>query len=127
MTSVNALALSANFVNCARPRRFARLERRQHQRFPITAQAEYIFAGHRGPATTLDIGSGGVLLKTNTILRVRQPIEVLIDWPALFDQRCPMRLVVFGKVLRSDRFGTAVGITRFEFRIRAQSAGRLST
>lgn len=127
MASVHVPTLSANTVNWACPKSgFAQLARRQYQRFPIVAQAEYSFAGHRAPATTLDIGRGGVLLKTNTVLRVGEQIEVLIDWPVLLDQRCPLRLVIFGKVLRSNQAGTAVRITRYEFRIRAQKAARLS-
>ena len=99
--------------------------RRSH-RFPLIAQVEYISDGHQAQATTLDIGSGGVLLKTDAILRLGQPVVVLIDWPALLDQHSPLRLVVFGKVLRSDRRGTAVGFRRYEFRLNARNGARLS-
>ena len=102
--------------------RFAPYERRQHQRFPITAQSQYILAGTKGQATTTDISSGGVFLKTEKILPVGKQIQVLIDWPALLDQRCPLRLVIVGKVLRSAEGGTAVGIIRYDFRIRPRSA-----
>ncbi len=101
---------------------FAPYERRQHQRFPITVQSQYVLAGSRAQATTLDISSGGVLFKADTILPVGKEIQVLIDWPALLDQRCPLRLAITGKVLRSDQTGTAVGIIRYEFRIRPKSA-----
>jgi hypothetical protein len=101
-------------------------DRRQCQRFPIIAQAEYVLDGNRGSATTVDIGTGGVLLKTGKTLRCGQPIEVLINWPVLLEERLPLRLVVFGKVLRSNGAGTAVGIMRYEFRIRARSVARLS-
>ena len=103
-------------------RKFAPYERRQHQRFPITAHSQYILAGNRAQATTLDISSGGVFLKTEKILPVGKQIQVLIDWPALLDERCPLRLVITGKVLRSDQAGTAVGIIRYDFRIRPKSA-----
>ena len=102
--------------------RFAPYERRQHQRFPITAQSQYALAGKRAPATTLDISSGGVFFKAEKILPVGKQIQVFIDWPALLDQRCPLRLVITGRVLRSDQTGTAVGIVRYEFRIRPKSA-----
>lgn len=103
-------------------RKFAPYERRQHQRFPISANSQYILAGNRAQATTLDISSGGVFLKTEKILPVGKQIQVLIDWPALLDERCPLRLVITGKVLRSDPAGTAVGIIRYDFRIRPKSA-----
>lgn len=93
-------------------------ERRQNVRYPFTAQAQCILAGIQTEARTRDISSGGVFLKTEAILRVGESIEVLIDWPVLLDQRCPLRLLILGKVLRSDGSGSAVGIIRYEFRIR---------
>jgi hypothetical protein len=104
---------------------FPQPERRKYERFPITAQAEYILARNRSQATMQNIGRGGVLLKPDLILQVGESIEVLIDWPVPLDQRCPPRLLMFGKVLRSNEAGTAVGIARYEW-IRGQNAGRLS-
>ena len=97
-------------------------ERRHHQRFPITAQCQYILTGIRGQAVTSDIGSGGVLLKPDRLLPVGKQIQVFIDWPALLDQRCPLRLVITGRTLRSNDAGTAIGIIRYEFRIRPKQA-----
>ena len=102
--------------------KFAPYDRRQHQRFPITARCLYILAGNRGQAKTSDISSGGVFLKIDNILPVGKQIQVLIDWPALLDERCPLRLVIAGRVLRSDSSGTAVGIIRYDFRIRPKNA-----
>lgn len=97
-------------------------ERRQHQRFPITAKCQYIVSGLRGQAVTLNIGSGGVLLKPGCVLPVAKQIQVFVDWPALLDQRCPLRLVITGKTLRSNEKATAIGIIRYEFRIRPKHA-----
>ena len=102
--------------------KFAPYERRQHQRFPITAQSRFVVSGGRGQATTIDISSGGVFMKTDETLPIGKQIQVLIDWPALLDQRCPLRLVINGKILRSDQTGTAIGILRYDFRIRPKSA-----
>jgi PilZ domain len=93
-------------------------ERRRSFRYPFTAQAECILAGNRIPAKIQDIGSGGVFLKTDRIFRLGESIQVLIDWPVLLDRRCPLRLVIFGKVLRSDESGSAVKLVQYEFRIR---------
>ena len=92
----------------------------------MVAQAQYIMNGYRGRALTADISSGGVFLKTDTPLPVGRHIEVLVDSPILLDQRCPLRLVVIGKILRSDLAGAAVGIIRYEFRVRARNMIRLS-
>jgi len=100
----------------------AQSDRRTHQRFPINVQAQYIVAGNRAQATMQDIGNGGLFLKIDKTLRLGQQIQVLIDWPAPLDQRWLLRLVVFGKVLRSNGAGTAVRIVRYEFRVRTQNA-----
>ena len=102
--------------------RFAPYERRQHQRFPIAAQAQYTLTGTRGRAVTSDISSGGVFVKTDRILPLGKQIQLLVDWPALLDQRCPLRLVIVGRILRSDDVGTAIGIIRYDFRIRPRGA-----
>ena len=96
-------------------------ERRRHQRFPISAPSRYRVNGVRGHAMTVDISSGGVFLKTETILPVGAHIDVWIDWPALLDQRCPLRLVITGAILRSGREGMAVEIKRYSFRLRPKS------
>ena len=67
----------------------------------------------------------GVFLKTDKVLQVGESSQVLIDWPVALDQRCPLRLLIVGKVLRSNGAGTAVEIMRYEFGIRHQTgAGR---
>ena len=96
-------------------------DRRHHQRFPIRSAAQYIVSGVRGQAATVDMSSGGVLLKTEVILPVGKQIQLFIDWPALLDERCPLRLIVFGKVLRSSPSGTAIGILRYDYRIRPRN------
>ena len=47
-------------------------------------------------------------------------VEISISWPVLLDQNCPMRLIVFGRVVRSE--GTMVGCTidKYEFRTQAR-------
>ena len=95
--------------------------RRQHRRYPISAESQYILEENRGRATTVDISSGGVFLIAETTLPVGKAIEVWIYWPVLLDHRCPLRLVICGKVLRSDARGTAVAMTHYEFRLRPRS------
>lgn len=102
--------------------KFVPYERRRHQRFPITVPAQFIVAANRGQAMTADISSGGVRLQTELTLPVGRQIQVSIDWPALLDQRCPLRLVIAGRILRSGAEGTAIGIIRYDFRIRSKRA-----
>ena len=97
-------------------------ERRQHRRYPFAAESQYILDGRREHAITTDISSGGAFLKTRAPLPVGKWIELLIDWPVLLDQRCPIRLVIYGRVLRNDTRGAAVRIVRYDFRLRSRSA-----
>jgi hypothetical protein len=97
-------------------------ERRQRQRYPIFARSEYILAGNRAQATTLNISSGGVFLKTDQLLPVGERIQVFINWPVLLDQRCPLRLLMTGRVLRSDEAGAAVRTLRYDFKIRVRGS-----
>jgi hypothetical protein len=96
---------------------FAQSERRQHRRYPITAQSEYILAGNRAQATTVNISSG-VFLKTDQLLPVGKRIQVFINWPVLLDQRGSLQLVLTGRVLRSDEAGAAAKNLRYDFKIR---------
>ena len=55
-------------------------------------------------------------------------IEVSISWPMLLDNTCPMRLIVFGRVLRSEGRKTVCTIDKHEFRTQArtfQAAGAM--
>jgi hypothetical protein len=47
-------------------------------------------------------------------------IEVSIAWPALLENRCPLQLVGFGRVLRSSERTTASTLEQYEFRTMAR-------
>ena len=96
----------------------AATERRQHRRFPISAKSRYQLDGQFGTGTTANISSGGVFLQTAKTLPEGRQIQVWIDWPALLDDRCPLRLVIVGRILRSGREGAAVEIGRYSFHLR---------
>ncbi|HWR16089.1 MAG TPA: PilZ domain-containing protein [Terriglobales bacterium] len=96
-----------------------RQERRRKRRFPIQQEVEYrLFSGNRrvGVGRTINISSSGVLIDAQTTLPPRMPIELSIDWPALLNDLCPMKLLVFGRVVRTSERGTVIAIERHEFR-----------
>jgi hypothetical protein len=43
-------------------------------------------------------------------------VEFSINWPALLDQTCPIRLVVFGRVLRGAGRTAVCTVDKHEFR-----------
>ena len=68
---------------------------------------------------TIYISSHEVGFTTKAPLNLGEKMEVTVNWPALIDQRCPMKLVIFGRVVKNDATSAAVAIERHEFRTRA--------
>ena len=96
-------------------------ERRLHQRYPISLKVDYrlLRKGHVegfGSARTVDMASGGVLLDTQASLPPGSSIELFINWPMLLEGVCPLRLVMRGRITRSDSRGVAVQTKQHEFR-----------
>lgn len=102
-------------------------ERRAKRRFQIERDARYkLLYGHRiaetGFGRTLNISSSGVWFQTDGMLPTGVPVELHISWPALLNDHCPMKLLVFGCVVRSTETGAAVNIERYEFRTQGANA-----
>lgn len=100
-------------------------ERRTKIRFPIHRELRYklleddtIVAA--GGGETLDISSGGVGMSIDQPLAVGAFIEISISWPVLLDETCPMRLIVFGRVVRAEGNRAACTIDKYEFRTQAR-------
>ncbi len=70
-----------------------------------------------GTGHTVNLSSDGILVDVG-VLPVRTNIELSISWPALLDSTIPMRLVAWGKVVRSNGNGSAIEIAKHEFRTR---------
>jgi hypothetical protein len=91
------------------------------RRFEIAQEVRYkMLYGQRiaetGSGKTLNISSGGVWFGTENMLTVGMPIELSMGWPVLLNDSCPMKLVIYGCVVRSNEKGAAVAIERYEFR-----------
>jgi len=100
-------------------------ERRTKSRFPIHRELRYklleddtIVAA--GSGETVDVSSGGVGMAVDQPLAIGAFIELSMSWPVLLDERCPMRLIVFGRVVRCDSSRTACTIDKYEFRTQAR-------
>jgi len=96
-------------------------ERRLHKRFPIALNADYRIlrrgrVGGFGSSRTINIASRGVLLEADDSLAVGSPIELLVNWPLRLEGVCPLKLVLSGRVIRSDIHGVAIEARRYEFR-----------
>ncbi len=99
----------------------SRKEQRRKRRFRIEQDVHYkVLYGHRmaetGVGRTLNMSSSGIWLSTESTLPPGVPIELSINWPALLNHICPMKLMVFGCVVRSNERGAAISVERYEFR-----------
>ena len=98
-----------------------RSDQRLHRRYAISLDVQYKLRNKRevtgfGAGKTSNISSGGIFLQTGDALLTGGEIELQMDWPFFLDGSCPLKLVVQGKIVRSDGKGTAVRILRHEFR-----------
>jgi hypothetical protein len=96
-------------------------ERRTKRRFGIEQEVRYkMLYGQRiaetGAGKTMNISSGGVWFTTENLLTAGMPVELSMNWPVLLNDSCPMKLMIYGCVIRSNDKGAAVAIERYEFR-----------
>jgi hypothetical protein len=101
-------------------------ERRIKRRFHIEEDVRYkMLYGQRlsemGTGKTMNISSGGVWFTTEAMLTSGMPIEISMTWPVLLNDSCPMKLMIYGCVVRSNDKSAAVAIERYEFRTQGRS------
>ena len=101
-------------------------ERRMKRRFQIEQEVRYkMLYGQRiaetGTGKTLNISSSGVWFTTENMLTMGMPVELSMNWPVLLNETCPMKLMIYGCVVRSNEKGAAVAIERYEFRTQGRS------
>ena len=109
-----------------------RNERRTKKRFLIDQEVRYkMLYGQRiaetGVGRTLNISSGGVWFSTESMLTSGMPVELSMNWPVLLNDSCPMKLMIYGCVVRSNEKGAAVAIERYEFRTQGSRAFQQSS
>lgn len=97
------------------------IERRVKARYPITAVARYRVLKRRRrqdpqEGLIVNIGSAGLLIETGSPLAIRNRVEISMDWPAYLDGRVPLRLLIVGRVLRTEPRSAAIQIDKYEFR-----------
>jgi PilZ domain len=102
-------------------------ERRSKKRFHIQQEVRYkMLYGQRiaetGVGKTINVSSGGVLFTTENTLAAGMPVELSMSWPVLLNDSCPMKLMIYGCVIRSNDKGAAVSIERYEFRTQGSRA-----
>jgi hypothetical protein len=87
-------------------------------RFKLVEQSNVV---EMGTGQTLNLSSGGVSFTATRPLRIGAYVELSISWPVLLNNTCPIRLIVFGRILRNDSGKMACTIERHEFRTQARN------
>ena len=91
-------------------------ERRKCTRYPLAFPIHYRVTPRRGPAltgrgTTCDISPAGLSFLCREALPAGSHIEMVAQWPANADERCPLELKMRGFVVRSNQASAAVRVT----------------
>ncbi len=99
--------------------------RRRKLRFALQREVTYkVLQGDTvvdgGIGKTINIGSAGVAFSAPQQLPAGALVQLAISWPVLLNEGCPMRLVVFGRVLRSSAERAACSVDKYEFRTQAR-------
>jgi hypothetical protein len=105
-------------------------DRRHSDRFPIEREVRYRILSKRagveaGDGKTINISSAGVLFSTEQMLLPGRRVEIAISWPAQLNNRCALKLVAKGRVVRYTEGRAAIEIQQYEFR--TQATGSLAT
>jgi c-di-GMP-binding flagellar brake protein YcgR len=99
-------------------------DRRTSDRFAIEREVKYKVlnkknAEESGVGRTVNMSSTGVLFTTDQLLLPGRRVEVSISWPAQLNNRCALRLVARGRVVRFDDGRAAMEIQQYEFKTQA--------
>ena len=95
-------------------------ERRSRVRFPLTVQLNYRRRSPKkqaeGAGESVNISSFGLLFVAQHELAVGDRLELSLEWPASLEGMIPLRLCVFGRIVRVEGRNAAVSIDHHEFR-----------
>ncbi len=99
-------------------------ERRGSSRQSIEREVQYRILSRKdgdvnSAGKTLNISSSGVLFTTADALLPGRRMELAIDWPAQLDNKCALKLVARGRVVRFEGDRAALEILQHEFRTKA--------
>src|SRR5438552_3663890 len=104
-------------------------DRRKRLRFPLNTELRYqisrrgIGEPNRGTGQAENISSKGLAFHADRPLQRGLQLSVSMAWPAKLDDKCTLRLVLEGTVLRTMGDLVVLTIERSEFRTAGTSTG----
>jgi PilZ domain len=102
-------------------------DRRGAKRLSIERDVQYRLLTRRdgepeGAGKTLNMSSSGVLFTTDQTLLPGRRMELTISWPAHLDNKCALKLVARGRVVRFEGTAAALEIMQHEFRTKSSKS-----
>src|SRR5580692_3357813 len=96
-------------------------DRRHSDRFPIAREMRYRILMKRsvaesGAGNTVNMSSSGVLFVSERIMSPGCRVELSINWPVKLSEKCALRFVARGRVVRSAGGTAAIEFREHEFR-----------
>jgi len=102
---------------------------REAREAPVSIQQDVCYKmlygrriGETGRGKIVNISSRGVRFTTEHALAPGMPVELSIGWPVLLNNSCPMKIVIYGCVIRSTDKDAAIAVERCEFRTQGVQA-----
>lgn len=114
------------------PNHTVQTDRRHSDRFPIERDVRYRVMNKRGgeeagDGKTLNISSSGVLFTTGQMLLPGRRLELCISWPAQLNDKCGLKLIARGRIVRFEQGRVALEIQQYEFRTSAAGSPALAS
>jgi hypothetical protein len=106
-------------------------ERRASKRFRIECDVRYQVIG-RGvfegflTGKTVNMSSGGVLLATDRVLTPGLRVQLEVDWPVKLNDEVKLKLVIRGKVVRSEEGVVALAGVKISRHTFHTASGRIA-
>ena len=100
-------------------------DRRGSNRFEIDQELHFKVLGRInddgfGEGRTVNFSSSGILFRSDVALPTGRRVELSVNWPAKLDQKCGLKLVARGRVVRYEGGCTAIEIQQHEFRTQSR-------
>jgi hypothetical protein len=123
------MALTALPASAASPTQLDR-NLRLHRRYPIALELQYKLLNkgrveRHGFGRTVNISSGGVLFEADELLPDSSSIELALSWPFLLDGVVTLKLVMSGRIVRTEARAIAVKAGHHEFRTAGARAAKI--
>ena len=97
------------------------VEQRRTKRYPLSLDLTYTVSFGRkildyGGGRTIDWSSSGLRFVGERPIEVGRRLEIAIQWPLTLEDGVPLKVVVFGKSVRTAQCETSLQIDKYEFR-----------